>query len=174
MNARKTCILLVTVIASAAVWQAGCAGYTTADQYRPGIKTVAVDIWQRGKDVYRREIEIRATEAIVKRIEQDTPYKVTAKSRADTQLTGSIDEVQQRVLSFDPNTGEPRESELTLVVSFTWTDLRSGKTIVERKKMKVSGVYTREDPITEDFYQGSENVVNRLARRVVETMEQPW
>jgi hypothetical protein len=179
MNARKTCILVVTAIVSAAVLAGGCAkdgrsGYTMTDQYRPGIKTVAVDVWQRGNEVYRRDIEIRATEAVVKRIEQDTPYKVTSKSRADTLLTGSVDNVEQRVLSFDPNTGLPRESELTLVVSFTWTDLRTGKTIVQRKKMKVSGTYTREDPITEDFFQGSEGVVNRLARRVVETMEAPW
>jgi hypothetical protein len=102
------------------------------------------------------------------------PYKVTAKSRADTLLVGSIDDVEQRVLSFSPDTGLPRESELTLVVSFTWTDLRTGKTIVQRKKMRVSGTYTREDPITEDFFQGSENVINRLASRVVEQMEQPW
>ena len=179
MNARKTCILVVTAIVSAAVLAGGCAkdghsGYTMTDQYRPGIKTVAVDVWQRGKEVYRRDIEIRATEAVVKRIEQDTPYKVTSKSRADTLLVGSIDDVEQRVLSFNPDTGLPRESELTLVASFTWTDLRTGKTIVERKKMRVSGVYTREDPITEDFFQGSENVINRVAQRVVEQMEQPW
>ena len=73
-----------------------------------------------------------------------------------------------------PTPGLPRETELTLVVSFVWKDLRTGKTIVERKGMKVSGSYTREDPIAEDFFQGSENVINRLAQRVVETMEQPW
>ena len=56
----------------------------------------------------------------------------------------------------------------------TWLDCITGKTIVQRKKMKVSGTYTREDPITEDFFQGSENVINRVAQRVVEQMEQPW
>ncbi len=178
MNPIRTCSLALAAACLAAVLS-GCAtdgrsGYTVTDQYRPGIRTVAVDIWQRGKNVYRRDIEIRTAEAVVKRIEQDTPYKVTDKSRADTLLTGSIDDVEQRTLSFSPDTGLPRETELTLIVSFTWTDLRTGKTIVGRKRMKVSGAYTREDPITEDFFQGSEDVINRVARRVVEHMEQPW
>ncbi|MCJ7544284.1 MAG: LPS assembly lipoprotein LptE [Phycisphaerae bacterium] len=179
MNAMKTCIVFAALLLLATAFVPSCAsdghsGYTVTNQYRPGIKTVAVDMWQRGKNVYRREIEIRATEAVVKRIEQDTPYKVTDKSRADTLLTGSIDEVEQRTLSFSPDTGLPRETELTLIVSFAWKDLRTGQTILERKGMKISGSYTREDPITEDFFQGSEDVINRLARRVVEHMEQPW
>lgn len=179
MNARKmTLLVLVLTAAWAATWS-GCTGdghssYTTTDQYRPNIRSVAVDVWQRGKMVYRREIEIRATEAIIKRIEQDTPYKVMDKSRADTLLTGSIDLVEQRTLSFNPDSGLPRETEIVMTVSFTWRDLRTGKPIVDVKKMKVAGSYTRECPITEDFFLGSEGVINRLARQVVEKMEQPW
>ena len=179
MNTTKTCVLSAAILVPLALLACGCAGdghsgYTTSDQYRPGIKTVAVDVWQRGKSVYRRDIEIRVTEAVVKRIEQDTPYKVTTKSRADTLLTGSIDNVEQRTMSFNPETGLPRETELAFTFSFVWKDLRTGKTIVERKNLRVTGTYTREDPITEDFFQGSENVINRLARRVTELMEQPW
>ncbi len=172
-------VILAAAVAVSVLVLAGCSadgrgGYTLANQYRPGIKTVAVDVWGRGKDVYRRDIEIRITEAVVKRIEQDTPYKVTGKQRADTLLTGTLEKIAQQTLSVNPDTGLPRESEITFVVSFTWTDLRTGETLVERKGMKVSGRYAREGPISEDFFQGSENTVNRLARRVVETMEAPW
>ncbi len=178
-NSARSLVILAALVVPMAVSIAGCSsdgrgGYTMASQYRPGIQTVAVDVWGRGKDVYRRDIEMRVTEAVVKRIEQDTPYKVTVKSRADTLLTGSIDNVEQRTLSFSTDTGLPRETEITFTVSFVWKDLRSGKTLVEKKKMDVSGRYTREDPITEDFFQGSENVINRLASQVVEQMEQPW
>jgi hypothetical protein len=160
-------------------FQAGCtgdgkSGYTLDSQYRQGIKTVAVDIFTRGKNVYRRELEMRLAEAVVKRIEQDTPYKVTLKQRADTLLAGTITNVSQQILSYDSNTGLARELELTMVVSFTWTDLRSGKILVEKKDFKISGDYTRIEPLEEDFFQGSEQVINRLAERIVETMEAPW
>jgi hypothetical protein len=175
----KSLVISAVLVVPIVVWIAGCSsdgrgGYTTSSQYRPGIQTVAVDVWGRGKDVYRRDIEMRVTEAVVKRIEQDTPYKVTVKSRADTLLVGTIDSVEQRTLSFSTDTGLPRETELMFTISFVWKDLRTGKTLVEKKAMTVSGRYTREDPITEDFFQGSENVINRLARQVVEQMEQPW
>ena len=51
-------------IAILAIIVAGCCedpnrGYTLQSQYRADIKTVAVPIWTRSKDVYRRDVEIR-------------------------------------------------------------------------------------------------------------------
>jgi hypothetical protein len=158
---------------------AGCSsdparGYSFANQYQENIRTVAVPIFDIGKDVYRRGLEFRLTEALVKRIELDTPYKVVEKKRADTELRGRIEQVEQRVLSFNPDTGLPREAEITFTVSFTWTDLRSGKVLASQSRFRQAGTYLPQRPIGEDFFQGSEDVINRLARRVVEHMEKPW
>lgn len=149
-------------------------GYTAHSQYRRGIRTVAVPIWTRGKDVYRRDTEIRLTESLVKRIELDTPYKVTTKQQADTILTGTIDLISQQTLSFDPDTGSPREMQLTFTVSFKWEDLRTGNIIVKKKNFRVAGVYLPPVPFNEDFFQGSEDLIDKLARRIVETMEADW
>lgn len=117
---------------------------------------------------------MRLTEAVVKRLELDTQYKVTDKSRADTELRGTIDRVSQRVLSFNPDSGLPREKELTVTVSFTWTDLRSGKVLAQRRSFRQAGTYIPPQPFGEDFFQGSEDVVNKLAKRIVEQMETDW
>ena len=176
---RIATVALWTALAVALCDACGCssdprAGYTTKSQYVEGIKTVAVPIWRRGKKVYRRGLEMRLTEAIIKRMELDTPYKVTDKSRADTEIRGSIDLVSQRVLSFNPDSGMPREKEITMTVSFTWTDLRNGKVIAERRNFRQTGTYIPPAPLGEDFFQGSEDVVNRLAKRIVEQMEADW
>ena len=128
---------IATIIASALavgtlLAGGGCSsdptkGYTLKSQYPQDIKTVSVPIWHRGKQVYRRGLEMRLTEAVIKRLELDTPYKVTDKSRADSELRGTIDRVSQRVLSFNPDFGRPREMEITMTVSFSCTDLRSCK-----------------------------------------------
>ncbi len=173
MKSSKIPISLV-LLAAAAATSAGCGGYTMKNQYRGGIKTVAVPIWTRGKDVYRRGLEFRLTEALQKRIELDTPYKVVKKSQADTELTGKINLIEQRVLSKNPETGLPRELEATFTVSFTWKDLRNGEVLVERKEFRVADTYIPHRPVGEDFFQGSESLINRLARRIVETMEAPW
>ena len=150
------------------------SGYTARNHYRPGIQTVAVPIWTRGKDVYRRNLEIDLTAALVKRIELDTPYKVTKKNRADTILTGSIDVIIQRVLSFNPDTGQPREKEVTFTVSFEWKDLRTGKNVVVRKNFDVAVVYLPDAPYNENFFLGSQKLMDKLALRIVETMETDW
>jgi len=151
----------------------GC-GYSFAPLHPVEVKTVSVPMWHRGQDVYRRGLEIRLTEALVKFIELRTPYKVTDGGRADTELTGTIDRISQRVLSLNPDTGRPRELELTLVVSFRWKDLRTGEMRAERTNFAVSGTYIPHEPFGRDFFQGSEGVINELARRVVEHMERPW
>jgi len=166
-----------TLISCVLVWLAvvpGCGNYTIKDQYRQGVKTVFVPIWTRGPKVYRRDLEQRLSEAIVKRIELDTPYKTTTKDRADTELRGKITLIEQRVLSKNPETGEARELEVTFTLAFAWKDLRSGEVLAEDSNFKVSDNYIPHPPIREDFFQGSEAVINRVARRIVETMEVPW
>ncbi|HAU38524.1 MAG TPA: hypothetical protein DCX07_12515 [Phycisphaerales bacterium] len=175
--------LTIVALSAAGVWMAlacGCTnpdpakGYSFKSLYPTDIRTVDVPIFHRGKDVYRRELEFRLTEAVKKQIELDTPYKLASKNRADTQLTGTIDEVEQRVLSFNPDTGLAREMEITFVLSLRWTDLRNGKDLRDVRNLKVSGTYVPSAPLSEDFAQGSEDVINRAAVRIVEQMETDW
>ncbi len=158
---------------AAAASAAGC-GYNLRSDYRPGIRTVAVPVWRRGTQEYRRDIEIRLTEALVKHIEASTPYKVVDASRADTLLAGTLKSATQRVLTFDPRMGRAREIQLRLIADFTWKDLRSGEILVDRKDFRVATTYIPEAPLSEDFFLGSEDAVNKLARRVIEQMKQPW
>lgn len=169
----------VILLCVSAMILTGCAndpaaGYSFSGGYPDDVSTVAVPIWNVGKNVYRREIEFRLTEAIVKQIELNTPYRVAEKTEADTLLTGTVDNISQRVLSMNPDTGTPREMEMTLTVSFTWSDLRTGQIRAERSNVRVSGTYVPHEPLSQDFFTGSEKVIDRLARRVVEQMESDW
>jgi len=151
----------------------GC-GYSLEPLHPTDVKTVAVPMWQRGSEVYRREIEMRLTEALVKEIELATRYKVVSRAKAQTELTGSIDRIEQRVLTFDPDTGMPRELEMTVFVTFQWKDLRKGTVLVERSNFSTAGTYITGAPFNRDFFQGSEDVLNKLARRIVQQMETSW
>ena len=172
---------------------AGCAadprqGYSFSSPHPAGIRTVAVPMWTRSKQVYRRQWEMRLTEALQKHIELHTPYKVTKEGRADTVMTGRIDRITQQVVSTNTDTGLPRQNEITFVVSFTWTDLRTGKVLLTRRNFRVTGTYLpggvlSRNPTTgarmtgppmEEFFEGGEDVVNRVARRIVEQMEAKW
>jgi len=152
----------------------GQGSYTMRDQYREGITSVYVPMWGRGKNVYRRELEFRLTEAVVKRIELDTEYKVTDRSRADTELSGEIVTVEQSQLGFNPDTGNPRETLITMTLAFVWRDLRNGEELVREAEMTVSDTYIRDAPLGEDFFQGSQSLIERASKRIVERMETDW
>jgi hypothetical protein len=176
----KRALNLFVILTGLLAGVAGClsndptVGYTTQNQYRGGIRSVTVPIWTRGADVYRRDLEIRLTKALVTRIELSTPYKVTAKDRADTILTGSIDRITQTVLSMNPDTARPRETQATFYVSFEWKDLRSGEILIKKNNYRVAVVYMPTDPYNEDFFLAGEDLMDRLAERIVETMERDW
>jgi hypothetical protein len=177
MRRRGSIALWVALVA--ALTLSGCTGgasgpYSTEPMYRQDVRTVAVPIWTRGDSVYRRDLEFRLTEAIVKRLELNTPYRVADKSSADTMLEGQILEVSQRVLSVNPNLGTPRQLQLQLVVAYTWTDLRTGEILVEKPRFVSAGVYSDTQSLDEDFFLGSAEAVNQLAERVVESLEQSW
>ncbi|MBN1553688.1 MAG: hypothetical protein JXA11_03000 [Phycisphaerae bacterium] len=164
--------LLVALV----VGLAGCEplGYSGQSQFRRNVHTIAVPIWTRGKDVYHREVEIRLTQALAKRVELDTPYKITNRQKADTLITGTIDRIEQATTSFNPDTGTPREIAVTFYVSFKWEDLRDGKVLVQKTNFPVSAVYLPSAPFNEDFFIGTEDLSDRLAKRIVETMESDW
>jgi len=178
---RSMFLVMLSVLLLALAATSGCTfstdptqGYTVRPHFPTNVKTIAIPMWTRGRDVYRRELEIRLTEAIIKRIKMVTRYTVTAKSRADTLLTGSLDLVEQRVLSGNPDTGMPNEKMITLTVSFRWTDLRTGKVLREKKEFSIQASYAPADRLNQDFFQGSEDAINRTAIRVVEQLEEPW
>ncbi len=177
----RTLFIRTVLTVTAAAVCAGCdnpdptKGYTTISQYRPDIKTIAVPIFPARDLRISARHRVRLTEAVVKQIEAQTPYKVVDKSRADTLLTGTIQSIDPQVLSFVPHTGRAREIQLRVIVDFTWKDLRGeGKVLVERKNFRVAAEYIPEAPFSEDFFLGSEDAFNEMARRIVDQMAQPW
>jgi len=174
-------VLSAFALLAAGLCLAGCSedptrGYSMQSLFLDDIKSVSVPIWSRGQNVFRRDLEMGLTEAISKRIESATPYKVTTSARADTLLEGTIDRIVQSPLSFNPDTGQPREQTITMFVSFKWTDLRTGKagaTILERSNFRVSATYLPSAPFDQTFFSGREDLFNRLADLIVQQMELP-
>ena len=176
MNRRTT--LLAIALATATLADAGCnvdptQSYTLASQYPDNVRTVSVQIFTRGANLYRLGLEMRLTEAVVKHIELNTPYKVTDKDHADTELTGTITGVSQRAMSMVRQVSSPRESEVVISASMRWQDLRDGK-VIRRSNVRAAGSYIPLAPVSEDFFQGSEAAIDNLARRIVEEMEDDW
>jgi lipopolysaccharide assembly LptE-like protein len=152
---------------------AGCSsggGYHWGSLYRQDISTVAVPIFS-SKD-YHRGVEFQVSDALAKKIEEFTPYKVVPRDRADTILEGEIVSIHPLTVVLDPNTATPQEQQYSIVVNFTWKDLRTGKILVSRQNFEQTSTYYAMEG--EDQYVAAQTAAERLALGIVHEMEAPW
>ncbi len=172
-----TRITISAVFCSVMFLACGCdgdptLGYTTESMYPTDVSSVCVPMFIRNKEIYRQGEEYRLTEAVKKQIQLDTPYRLSDRDRADTLLTGELVSITQSTLATNRDTGDPIEKEITIRVAFTWTNLDTGQVLAHMPAMDVSMTYIPD--LNEDFFQGSQDVYERTARRIVEHMETPW
>ncbi len=145
-------------------------GYHWNSLYREDIQTVAVPIFTT-KD-FRRGIEFRLTEAVIKQLELHAPYKVVPKERADTILEGQVTSVKVGTLSKDFFTNQPREQQLVISIALTWKDLRTGKILLQRRNLQQEGVF--HPPLGEGEFVGAQQAIERFALVIVQEMQADW
>jgi len=145
-------------------------GYHWNSLYREDIQTVAIPIFTT-KD-YRRGIEFRLTEAVIKELELHAPYKVVPKERADTILEGQVTSVKVGTLSRDFFSNQPREQQLVISIDLTWKDLRTGKILLQRRNLQQEGVF--HPPLGEGEFVGAQQAIERFALVIVQEMQADW
>ena len=145
-------------------------GYHWNSLYREDIQTVAIPIFST-KD-YRRGIEFRLTEAVIKQLELHAPYKVVPKERADTILEGQVTSVRVGTLSRDFQTNLPREQQLVVTVDLTWKDLRTGKILLQRHGLQQDAVFNPQ--LGEGEFVGAQQAIERFALVIVQEMQADW
>jgi hypothetical protein len=98
-------------------------GYQFGSRARCDIKTVRVPIFRN--TTFFRDVEYELTQAVIKRIEDTTPYKVV-NGQADAQLLGTIKLGASNVM-VQNELNEARQRDLTLIVEVSFVDARTGQ-----------------------------------------------
>lgn len=165
----------VALVGVAALFSGVGCGYTTdraavtetKNANNDRIRSVALDIFETKE--FRRGLELQLTEALAKRIEAQTPFKLAKKNVADTIITGTIKEVRQSTIGRDFRTVRPRETVSTVVIAFQWKDLRTGEVLVDRPNYVQTVDYI--PPLGEDFYHASQRAMDRISERMIEELQ---
>lgn len=120
-----------------------------------------------------RGVEYELTDALAKRIEAETPYKiVSSRDRADTIISGQISSIGQSALSIERETGMPLEKEVELRAVVNWKSLKTGQLLIDNQSVSASGSYSEWQ--NQGFKYASSIAANKLAQRIVELMEKEW
>jgi len=170
MTAFRPLSVLTLLLASGCGYSQGGGGYTWGTTHRPDVRTVAVPIFQTRS--FSVGDERTLTKAIVDQLESRTPYKVAPRERADTILEGTIVSVGLSTVSSDRTSSLPQEQLYTVVVDFTWKDLRSGRVLVERRGFEQSTAFY--PTLGEGRFAGGQLVAEQLAGAIVEELQADW
>lgn len=173
--------LAITCLLAATTTIAGCSsdptkGYSIGWTFDEDIRTVEVPVFEN--ITFVTGIERDLTDAVIKRIQSRTPWRVTTGPRADSTLSGEITDIRRQFLSQDPISGFAQELTVSVAVSVTWRDNRTGETLVDVRNYSASDAYiaTRgvEGEPGERTELGERGAVDELAEAIVSLMRDRW
>lgn len=148
---------------------AGC-GYTLRPPFSDAIHTVYVPIFRSVS--FRRDVNLKLTEAVQKEIRTRTPFKVVGSPEgADSVLEGSVNFADKNLVVENPY-NLPRQLTATLTVAVTWTDMKGGKKVTD--PVKISEVVNFIPELGEGSEAAFQKACDRLAHQIVGMMEQQW
>jgi len=147
------------------------AGYSNRSLFPEDVTSVYIEMF--GSQSLRRGIEYELTDALAKRIEAQTPYKViSSPDRADTVLSGRIVQAAEAVLVSERETGRALEKEVRLEAVVNWKNLKSGQLLINNEQVGAAASYSQWQ--NQGFDYAAAVAANKLAQRIVELMEKQW
>jgi len=147
------------------------SGYSNESLFPEDITSVYVEMFDNKS--FRRGVEYELTDALVKRIEAETPYKIISnRDRADSIMNGQILSIAEMRLSTERQTGRSMEKDVEIRALVNWKNLKTGELLIDNESLSASASYSEWQE--QGFDYGSTLAANNLARRIVELMEKEW
>ena len=178
LGTRRWIVLGLTVMVVAL---GGCAHYQLGNRtlYRSDIRTVHVPMFE--SQSFRRGLGERVTEAVIKEIELNTPYKVVGSDRADTVLKGELAFDRKKVVGLN-EFDEPRILRQDMLITYTWTD-RRGQVLGQPVSFEMSPALAGDAIVNEGMLipeagqsitTAQEEAIRDFAKQVVRGMQVAW
>ncbi len=146
-------------------------GYSNESLFPENVNSVCLKMFDNQS--FRRVVEYDLSNALSKRIEVDTPYKIISNvDRADTVLSGQIVSISEIALSADREIGSVLEKEVELRAIVDWKNLKTGQLLIDHQEVLASASYSPYQ--MQDFKYASSVAANNLAQKIVELMERRW
>jgi len=165
---------LLLLCALSALTLGGCSGmfgYSDKSLFPQDVASVRLEMFDN--TTFRRGVEYELTDALAKRIEADTPYKIiTSKNRADTVMTGQITNISEAGLSIEYELGGVLEREVLIQAVVNWKNLKTGELLINNQSVTATASYASQQ--NQDFKYASTLAVNKVAQKIVELMETKW
>jgi hypothetical protein len=166
----RAVLLVVALLVGGCGYRAiGVDGVHREDVQTVAVPAVALQPMGESADL---ETPQALTAALVRRIEEATPYRVAPPARADSRLRVTLVRSDVRARSRDRTSGLPSRVQRELRAEVVWTDLRDGRQLLELRNFGQSA--TRYPTLGEDAFVTRRVAAERLAAAIVDEMGRRW
>lgn len=164
-------ILCFSAICAALCGCSDIAGYSNEPLFPKDVSSVCLKMFDNQS--FRRGVEYELSDALAKRIEAETPYKIVSnEDLADTVISGQITTIGEFALSMDRDIGSVLEKEVEIQAVVTWKNLKTGELLLDQQAVSAAASYSEYQ--SQDFKYASALAANNMARKIVELMERNW
>ena len=176
---RVALVLWILCLVSLLVAVMGCAGYQVGANtlFRSDIQTVHVPIFR--SDSFRRHLGERLTEAVGRKIETMSAYRLATAAQADSVLQGRIISDRKSVTA-ENKFDTPRALEARLIVQIQWID-RNGlplaqlnSIVIPDSLLTISQAESFVPEAGQSLTTTHQKAIERLADQIVSQMEARW
>ncbi len=153
-------------------------GYTQKTVLPRGMQTIHVNTFQNkipAANIYPYEpgMEIKITNAVIRRLHQDGNLKVLPKDRADVVLEGDLTAFDQEGLRFT-SLERIEEYRLFVVTALRLRDRKTGELLWEEPNFSGDASYFVTGPRALSRGAATDRAIDRLARNVVDRIVEDW
>lgn len=178
---RRTFALVAAVVSAACLTLCGCSGYNIGPRglYDDNIKTIFVPMVEA--DTYRAAFGERLTEAICKKITEQTPYSLAGPSDADATLAVRLVSETQSVSAFN-RYDDTRQKSADLAVVAVLRARRGGAVLAESAPLLLTSDgganVTSQGYLVAEMGQSNataqQEAIDKIADQVVGLLESGW
>ncbi len=166
-------VIIFSLIAVLCLGICGCLGdgYSNKPLFPEDVESVYVEMFDNQS--FRRGVEYELSDALAKRIEAQSPYKVvSSRDRADTVISGQIVSISESVLSSERQIGRALEKGVELRAVVNWKNLKTGQLLIDSQTVIAKASYSEWQ--NQSFQYASTLAANNMAKKIVELMETEW
>ncbi|MBI4115863.1 MAG: LptE family protein [Candidatus Omnitrophica bacterium] len=170
-------LFLLTFLGIFMSLQGGC-GYTQKVTLPGDIKTIYVDTFKNKITVgnvyaYEPGLEVKLTNAVIRRLHQDGNLKVVSREKADAILEGNLNNFDQGGVRFS-GLERIEEYRVFLVTAFKLKNQKTGQIFWEEKNFSGDASYFVFGPRAVSRVEAADKAIERLARNIVDRIVEDW
>lgn len=161
--------LLRVIMPLAALFAAGCAGYSWTSPVPECLRTVAVPTFVNASDV--TGLGDVVARQVLREIQREGTFRIAPAGDSAVEVQGRVVSGDSHVIAYERSTGvRNREHRFSVVAEVSFIDKLDGKVLVDNRKYRATTTFLASSDVMTAERDASGRIAEDLARQIVDDL----